>query len=61
MEIEQVTYTGHVKNRARERGISEAEILNVIKKPDKRTWQRKGTHGGIVYKFENKTSYSSML
>jgi len=47
-----ITFSAHAFERAFQRGITEAEIISVLTKPDSKTQRhRSGKTGGFVYLF----------
>jgi hypothetical protein len=52
--------SAHAQKRAAERGISQAEFLETVVRPDRKKNQRRGEHGGIVYLLEKKFGSRSL-
>lgn len=43
--------TTHADKRRAERGLSVAEMQDVVRNPERRVQHRRGEHGGFVYEF----------
>lgn len=50
--LTQFHFTGHAKQRAEQRGITEKEFLDAVLHHEKKTRQKRGVHGGFVHLFE---------